>query len=209
MLMFRRSIPTRFAFKFFYVGLVTIILVAVLMADILSRESIPMLVSYEGIIADLALVFLLIYFSLEYVNYRDARRFVNNRYYYDHIGIYREHALIMDWNDVSDVKVTLETFMDKIPAHRETAWEPYFNMVKDYSTPELVARKRVARIIIKPLHGEVRHKLVIQSTSFTPLLRETYRKMRQFCLDRNGSAKFELQLLPQADESSRSEAKVQ
>lgn len=188
--MYRYRIPTRYAFKFFYAGVATLSLLIILAVDTVSSNGTPMLGSYEGVIADLTLIFLLFYIALEIINFRDRNRFVDHRYYFDALGIYREQALIINWQEVSEVKVTLETFMDRIPAHRDTTWEPYFSMIRDYSTPELITRKSLSRIVIIPSSESAMHNLVLISTPFSPSIKSTFRKMKRYCHRKNSSASF-------------------
>ncbi len=165
-------------------------LFAILVVDVFTTLRIPVLHRFEGETADLALVFMVVYLFLEILNFSDRRRFVDYRYSFDGTGIYREKSLIIDWMDVSRVKVSLETFVDKIPAHRDVAWAPRLQIMRDYSTPELTTRKKVSRIIVTPVNPKVLHKLVIVSTPFSPAIRTTYRKMRKSCLSRNSSSSF-------------------
>lgn len=206
--MYRTSIPTRYAFKFFYIGLITLILFLLLLAYVLSHGAIPLISDYAAIIADLTFAFIVLYASVEALNFTDRRKFVDYRYYFDRRGLYREKAMIMEWQDISDVTVTLETLIDRIPAKKDVAWAPSFNMMRDFSTPELTTRKKIARVRVSPVRGKNLSEVVIYTTTFRPLLMFLYRKLAAKAEEGNRSINIGFhRILPEPEKENNSATK--
>lgn len=173
-----KHIPTKYAFKYFKAAIVTLALLLLTLG--ITQTSTPRLLVLYGktLVASLFLVSLLVFLSLEAVNFKDGRRFTESHYRYDSEGIYRERVLIMPWEKVAGVVFDYEVFVDKIPAHRDVAWVPWHNGIRYFETPELTRKAKVSRIQVLTKEAGSKQVLSIETTLFRPLLLYMYRDMK-------------------------------
>lgn len=173
-----KRIPTKYSFRYSKTALATLVLL-LLLIEVIPRSTPHFLVSYgKTLLASIFLISLLVFLSLEIINFKDAGRFVDNHYRYDRKGIYREKILIIPWSKVAGVVFDYEIFIDKIPPHKDVAWAPWLNGVRDFETPELTRKARSSRIQILTKESGSKHGLTIETTVFRPLLWYLYRDMK-------------------------------
>lgn len=204
----RKSIPNKYSFKFFYVGIATLVLTVLLVTTVIYQDRFRSISVVDGAIADLALVFMVLYAILEVINFTDVRRFVDYRYSFDAVGLYREKARIMEWKDVSSISVTLETMIDSIPPKRDIAWAPSFNIMRDFSTPELTTKRRIARITVSQANRIGHPDIVVYTTTFRPRLWKLMKDLKNWATMGNGSLNFDYQrVIPEPEERDRAGTK--
>lgn len=172
------SIPNKFALKYFYIGVFTIAFFILSVISTRYSQEIALLRYIETPVVYIFLASLIVYITVELLNFSDRRRFVDYRYSYDLNGIYRENALIIDWGEVSDVVFTLETAIDVVPAHSSRTYMGRF-YIRDIIIPELTRRVKVSRISFYRSSGSRKKgDLLVETTIFKPLLMSVYRKMK-------------------------------
>lgn len=206
----RTRFPDRFSYKHARLGLIVLLLFLLSAISVINPVHITLFSRIQSPSVYLFLTALIVYLGAEFLNYNDSRRFLENRYNYDTTWVYRESSPVLRWDEVSSIIFIIEVKTDILPAHRDVVWSPYFNLLKDYSVPDLTRRVRENRILFfrEKVAGRS-SDLTIVTTAFLPVFRSLYRRMVRLTSDLGLNVQFDMIKIVPEKEGDEEEGAVE
>lgn len=206
------SIPTKFLFRYRYLGTFTLIMFILSFISTNTLIRISPIHMYETPIIDVFMITGVIFLLFETINFRDSRS-VDERYAYDSVGVYRDGYLVADWDQVRSVTVQSGKMVKRIGAGSYSSSNafltdrPLSNEMRRRRVDEITKTESVARIFIQGKSpGVSNHPIVIETTPIGFVLSGIYRRMQNYAGNRSLTVDFNKEELPVEDDGGKEAA---